>query len=614
MENYGYVSISEDALTSGDFSIVYSLYSDDWSQFSGRAISKSRGLGWKIGTSLNSSDIFCNSSGKPYCWPSLAGSGWKDFAISYNSSTNECNIYLNGEPATKSTTSSSIDIASEFSDFNGYIGDIRVFASALNEDDVKILSKRSVSIQNDGGLCGYFREVESSENLLFNGDFTHGTSGWTGSGLTVYDGGAEGGNYLKHTGRITSEFIPVNAGDKYQLSFYTKNTDNTSINKNIYYSIACYDKDFKEINIKNVNVMGPRTISNNSITTGSTSVELVNASVITDIHASYSYLAIFRRHNDINSEYASELIPITTGAVSGNIVSFTSQYTGSTIKAPFYVRHTKSGGTYIYPLSTTPSVYLTEDWSYHKTTIGGNSNYPLRAKTRYIKLIVFNSSTGSGNLPLVSNVCIKNISRAQPYTAIDTNQIANAKTFSSKRKKYAETSNYSTGSKKIRFIRDSMNGMSTTTSSCWKQIQVLDKSGINIAEGVTAITASGTGTVIPSTTDTTIRLSSNPLLKVTDGDFSSENYLKISGNAYIQIDLGKAMDASSILIHRPVGAIAYNNIVSVSLDGENWEEIHNSAIDGEYTETEKGNRIELIPDKVSISKNGTTFAKKLIEI
>lgn len=133
------------------------------------------------------------------------------------------------------------------------------------------------------------------------------------------------------------------------------------------------------------------------------------------------------------------------------------------------------------------------------------------------------------------------------------------------------------GLKKVRYIRDWLNGSSANTSNHWVEIQAITRDGVNIALGKT-VTASASG---------------SNLNLITDGNTSSESYATVvSGSLqWVRVDLGDVYDNIDFVKvwHYYADGRAYNNTkTEVSEDGVNWITIFDSAIDDVYAETADG--------------------------
>lgn len=155
-------------------------------------------------------------------------------------------------------------------------------------------------------------------------------------------------------------------------------------------------------------------------------------------------------------------------------------------------------------------------------------------------------------------------------------------------------------SRKIRYVRDYLNGSSANTANHWCELKVMSDT-TNLARGIIA-----TGSISVSNAAV---MTDN----VVDSNYASAG----TGLQYIQLDLGGIKDADYIHVwhYYPDGRTYYNTKTQVSVDGTNWITIYDSAIEGTYVETSLGKIIPL--DKVDQPfqncKNGLARASEFIE-
>jgi len=75
-----------------------------------------------------------------------------------------------------------------------------------------------------------------STNIIYNGDFSHGTDTWSGNGITVSDG------VVTLIGNISSSvFVPVANGRIYRLTYDVK--FNTTPSNYFYIALHPYDSN-----------------------------------------------------------------------------------------------------------------------------------------------------------------------------------------------------------------------------------------------------------------------------------------------------------------------------------------------------------------------------------
>lgn len=123
--------------------------------------------------------------------------------------------------------------------------------------------------------------------------------------------------------------------------------------------------------------------------------------------------------------------------------------------------------------------------------------------------------------------------------------------------------------RKVRYIRDWLNGSNKNTGNHWVEIQAIDKNGTNVALGKT---------------DNLI----------TDGSTESSPYYSLSsGLKNVVVDLGAVYDIDKLKIwHYWSDKRVYNNTkTEISVDGVNWEVVFDSELSGTYAESSAGHEI-----------------------
>jgi hypothetical protein len=134
--------------------------------------------------------------------------------------------------------------------------------------------------------------------------------------------------------------------------------------------------------------------------------------------------------------------------------------------------------------------------------------------------------------------------------------------------------------RKVRYVRDWLNGSSANYGNHWVEIQAIDGIGTNRALSKVPTSDAGNTVVNPS--------------YATDGDVTNPaNHSVISpdgGLKYLQIDLGDVYDIATVNIWHYWGdpRTYHNTKTEVSEDGVNWVTVFDSAISGEYAETSIG--------------------------
>lgn len=135
-----------------------------------------------------------------------------------------------------------------------------------------------------------------------------------------------------------------------------------------------------------------------------------------------------------------------------------------------------------------------------------------------------------------------------------------------------------------RYFYFESNGSSRNTGNHLVEVQIVDIEGVNRALGRGLLRYSA------------ISGSSDPA-RVTDGDTSYLNYFDFgTGKQYVVIDLGDVYDISYINVWRYYsGSRIYKDIyIRVSLDDVNYTTVFSSNVNGTYTETSAGKRIDIL--------------------
>lgn len=146
----------------------------------------------------------------------------------------------------------------------------------------------------------------------------------------------------------------------------------------------------------------------------------------------------------------------------------------------------------------------------------------------------------------------------------------------------ADADSYIGGVKRIRYIRDYLNGSTANGANHWVEIKAMAK-GVNVAKNAVVTSSSGSGVA--------------NLQRVTDDNITSSLYVSITGNnAYVEVDLGSVVEGVEYIQvwhFYSDGRTYYDTKTEVSEDGVLWRTVFNSEISGTYKETVDGNVIPL---------------------
>ncbi|PEU16775.1 MULTISPECIES: hypothetical protein [unclassified Bacillus (in: firmicutes)] len=133
--------------------------------------------------------------------------------------------------------------------------------------------------------------------------------------------------------------------------------------------------------------------------------------------------------------------------------------------------------------------------------------------------------------------------------------------------------------RKVRYIRDWLNGNTVDSLNHWIEIQAYDKFNDNKA----------LNKPVSSNVDFPI---GSPLTKITDGNLDLANAISPSstGLCYVQVDLGNQYDIEEIKVWHSFAddRLYHESKLEISDDGKNWYTVHDSSFDGEYIETSQG--------------------------
>lgn len=136
----------------------------------------------------------------------------------------------------------------------------------------------------------------------------------------------------------------------------------------------------------------------------------------------------------------------------------------------------------------------------------------------------------------------------------------------------AATNAHDTAVKKIRYIRDWLNGSTANTGNHWVQIMAYDTTGTNIA-----LNKSVSG----DTTNT----------RITNGSTDTSVYVSAAeGLKHVIVDLGAACEITKVKVwhYNADGRTYYKTKTEASVDKVNWFPLFDSTIEGTYKETAAG--------------------------
>lgn len=423
-----------------------------------------------------------------------------------------------------------------------------------------------------------------STNLVYNGDFSHGTDSWytTGNGTVAVSNGAinvSSGDLFQDVKYL----FPVANGRKYKLSFdlivHSKAT------QPFYIALRCYDNNKQHINIAHTNntIANAQTTLSSVLNNGDTTVSLTDATNF-PTNRTYQGIGIC---NKLAWGYNRCTYRQPYTSKNGNVITLKSAWAGGSFPAGTKVAEFEDGSTYYYPYIIANANLPTEWTTYECEFYGGN---PMRYSTQYVQF---------GTLGYTHNYSMRNIK----LECISDLQEIDWDSYNSDIKKTGiiDAKHFNEVGAKIRYVRDWMDGNTANTNSHWNEFKIFNSIGENIAWGKDIRYGSN------NTTSGTL---SNSV--ATDGVIDSQWVAGSSGNnAWGMIDLGYIEEIHKIHIwhYYPDGRTYYNNRVEVSSDGENWWTVYS----GQKPETVNGNEIIVTNPNVQIYQNGEIKAHEFYE-
>lgn len=414
-------------------------------------------------------------------------------------------------------------------------------------------------------------------NLIYNGDFSHGTDSWTGNGVTA------SGGVLTVTGDLHQNgyFYPIANDRKYRLSFDFK--VNTNDGSHMWYS-CLYPYDNKRnsvINIALTNkaISGCDTTLASALNNGDTTVTLTDATKW-PTNRTYQGIGIC---NNLAWGYLRATYRQAYTSKNGNVLTLSAAWSGGSFAAGTKVSEFEAGSTYYYPIYMSNSGLSTNWITYTKEFYGRE----IRNTTQYVQ---FHTLGYSHNYSL-RNLRLECISDYQecPYYNYDV-------TPSIERTGIIHSGNFINVGMPIRYVRDTISGSTANSANHWNEIQIINNVGENLAWGK----------------DVKIGSTNYSNSVVTDGVVNS-SYIPsgVGGTLTAQIDLGYVewIDQIKIWHYYPDGRTYNNNITEVSVDGTTWYTVYS----GQKPETANGNIITLSPQYGSIYANGRSYFNDFIE-
>jgi len=412
-------------------------------------------------------------------------------------------------------------------------------------------------------------------NLLYNGDFSLGSDGWSGTNISVANGviTMPGGSSIAMG---PPHFIPVVNGRTYKITFDLK-INTMATNKGFYIALQTYDNVRSHIVVAYTNkaISGCDTTLAAALNNGDTTVTLTDATKWPSTRT-YQGIGIC---NKLAWGYNRCTYRQPYTSKSGNVLTLTSAWAGGSFPAGTKVSEFEAGSTYHYPLIISNS-QLSTDWkSFECTFTGGNAQ-------RYSCQYFIFSTLGEGHNYSMRNIRIE---------AIDEIQLNHdyKQDIDLTKQGVLQSSEFNDIGMPIRYVRDTINGSTANTANHWCEFEVYNHVGENIAWG----------------RDVKVGTTTYSNSVATDGIINSSY---IQGNPTLTFDIGYIENIHKIKIwhYYPDGRTYYNNVTEVSSDGTNWITVYK----GQKPETAAGNEIILTSPTAQMQKNGEVFCNNIIEL
>lgn len=424
-----------------------------------------------------------------------------------------------------------------------------------------------------------------SENLIYNGDFSQGTTSWAGTNLSVSNGVCTcTGNLSQSSGG--NIYVPVSSSYQYKLTFDLKITSDDG-SHNFYICLQPQDNKKSYISPSYTNDpigSGANTTLAAALNNGDTTVTLTDGSKwstgssTTNVGICSSLAWGYGRATQMQG-FSSR---------SGNTVTLRAAWSKGSFAAGTKVKQFNDGSVYYYPITIAHANLPTTWTTYTHTFYGGNT---MRYSCQYF---VF-STLGYSHTYQIRNI------RLECLNAPQRAFYGNPGTIHTLKNGQLTATNFDETSMRIRYIRDTTAGNSVNTDNHWNEIQVFNTVGENIAWGKD-VKLYLNGTLKQTFTNSV----------ATDGVINAQYiYISHAGANQAVIDLGFVEDITQIKIwhYYSDGRTYYSNRTEVSVDGTNWYTVYF----GQKPETINGNIITLSSQYAAFQKRGIIYTNELYE-
>lgn len=504
--------------------------------------------------------------------PVIPAGQWTLVTWVYDKATLTCKVYYNGVLSRSSGNFDTSDVPSGFSsetifgsNFYGLIDDVRVYATALSDEDILELYQTRGNIDSHGNL--YVQEVIETGHKPLIADYTVWQDGQTGSISPFTQHGSRNRRILGHdpwgketvlwesysnapldSGGIRLNSFPIDNTKMYRFSVWERRIANGATHAHYYFGLYGYGA-----------TNGVKNASSGTVTTNPyfTSGSMTSGVVNSMREQWVLHVGHIFPHNYAGGAHHPESGRYSLDGLIENINSY--QWLPETTTATF----------------RTYTIYSTT--GYDTTGAIHHSVYP-------------RIDICDGTEPSIQELLDGFDSRYIDYVRAKGG--ANPITLDVGDKSSIFGTIREVGLP-VRYIRDWANGSTSNTGNHWVEIEAYS-GGVNVALGKSA---------------------TSPIL--TDGAVaSSPYYSQGSGLQSVQVDLGEVciVEVINVRHYYADGRTYHNTKTEVSADGVNWVTVFDSAIEGEYPETSAGNTIICRPQSFALGASGDVFISELKEV
>lgn len=307
--------------------------------------------------------------------------------------------------------------------WTGLINDVRIYATALSDEDILELYRNRVSFDNKGNVFNYHieQDVYNSKNLITNGygelANNYNFPGWT------YD--PSFGGFSLTAGRstlITSEFIKaigngIDTYDRYKISGEFRQPTGTM--SRYYYFLSCYDKNKNRIDYRHARtITETNTFITEEVKNGDTYVTVSSTSNwydnSTENYVHQKQMKWFPPNHEYPDYTYSRIITRYTHIDHvNNRIYLETPWNLGTFPINTKVTNTSDGGNYSYIAAGND--LMTEEWVYKEgQTSNTQSHNGMRCGTEYIKVgWIMNRDAGGPVTTNIRNIKLENLDSDQ---------------------------------------------------------------------------------------------------------------------------------------------------------------------------------------------------------